>query len=148
VAPNEAGKLYADRQIRAFKAIAAVLTAVPLIGGLAGAMGGPTAVTGYRGATDASLDSEFRFLSAAWLAVAPLVWSALPTAERRPWPLRIIGAGIIFGGAARLSSWRRHGRPRAMMVAAAALELLGVPALLAWHAKVVRQIKGDSVMTG
>jgi hypothetical protein len=101
-------------------------------------------VAGDRGPVHASTDSEFRFLSGTWFAVAPLIWTALPTAQNRPAALRIIGAGIILGGLARVRSWRRMGRPRTMMVAAVALELGGVPALLAWHTRIVRQFKRES----
>jgi hypothetical protein len=115
-----------------------------VIGGLAGAVGGASALPGNRDRLDASTDSEFRFLSAAWFAIAPLIWSILPDAERRPAQLRIVGGGIVLGGVARLRGWRRAGRPHPVMVAGAALELVGIPALLAWHTRVVRLVeRGD-----
>ncbi|HET9875608.1 MAG TPA: DUF4345 domain-containing protein [Mycobacterium sp.] len=132
-----------NNELHAMQAITAVLTAVPLIGGLAGVIGGPALVAGDHGYVDASTDSEFRFLSAAWLSMAPLIWTALPTAHDRPATLRIIGAGIVVGGMARLRSWRRLGRPQAMMVAGAALELVGVPALLVWHTRIVHRLHGS-----
>lgn len=130
-----------DSEVRAMRAITAVLSAVPLIGGLAGVVGGPAVVTGDQGMVNASTDSEFRFLSAAWLSMAPLVWTALPRTHDRPATLRIIGAGIVAGGLARLRSWRRLGRPRVLMIAGAALELVGVPALLVWHTRIVHRLR-------
>jgi Domain of unknown function (DUF4345) len=132
-----------DNELHAMKAIAAVLTAVPLIGGLAGVVGGPALVAGDHGIVNASTDSEFRFLSAAWFSMAPLIWTALPTAHDRPATLHIVAAGIVVGGMARLLSWHRLGRPRAMMIAGAALELVGVPTLLVWHTRIVRRIQRD-----
>lgn len=128
-----------DNELAMMQTVTAALTAVPLIGGLAGMVGGPALVAGDRGRADASTDSEFRFLSAVWLSMAPLIWTALPTAQHRPVVLRIVGAGIVLGGLARVRSWRRVGRPRPMMTAAAGLELVAVPALLAWHTRIVRR---------
>jgi hypothetical protein len=136
-------KCLGNNELHAMKAITAVLTAVPLIVGLAGVVGGPALVAGDHGMVNASTDSEFRFLSAAWLSMAPLIWTALPRAHDRPATLRIIGAGIVVGGLARLCSWHRLGRPQAMMVAGAALELVGVPALLVWHTRIVRRLRRD-----
>jgi Domain of unknown function (DUF4345) len=132
-----------DNELAAMQAVTAVLTVVPLIGGLAGIVGGPALVAGDPGPVAASTDSEFRFLSAVWCSVAPLIWTALPTAQYRPGVLRIVGAGIVLGGLGRLRSWRRLGRPQPMMVGAASLELVGVPALLVWHSRIVRQRHRD-----
>jgi hypothetical protein len=127
-----------DRQLRNLKIVVRALTAVPVLSGLTGIAAGPSALPGDRSAFDPTADSEYRFTNAVWLVIAPLIWSALRNAEYQTSQLRIIGGGIILGGLARLRSWRQTGRPHPLMLAAIALELVGIPSLLAWHTRIVR----------
>lgn len=130
-----------DNELRAFKIVAAALTSIPLFVGLDGIRTGASALPGERAQFDPTADSEFRFLSAVWFAVGPLIWSILPDVNRRTTQVRILGGGFVLGGLARLYSWRRIGRPHPQLIFATVLELLVMPVLMAWQTSMVRRAK-------
>lgn len=86
-----------------------VLAAIPFASGLAGMLVGPAALPGDDSRVEASLDSEYRFVSAFWFVAAPVIWALLPRIERESAALRLVGATTFAGGLARLISWRQTG---------------------------------------
>ena len=114
---------------------------IPLLSGLTGMARGPAGLPGATGAVDATLDSEYRFVNAFWLAAAPVVWSSLPRVEERGPLLRAALGTAFVGGLGRLASLSTAGRPHPAMLGALAIELVGVPALLAWQARVASAAK-------
>ena len=121
-----------------------VLSAIPFLSGLAGMLVGPKTLPGDTSQLGATADSEYRFVNAFWFATAPVIWSAIPQVEQRTGLLRRLTAVIFVGGLARLVSWRTTGRPHAVFIAATVLELVGLPAVMAWRSRVARLASGAS----
>jgi hypothetical protein len=113
-----------------------VLSVIPFLSGLAGMLVGPKALPGATGPLDPTADSEYRFVSAFWFFTAPVIWSAIPHIEQRTSLVRRLTAVVFAGGLARLVSWRTTGRPHAVFIAAIMLELVGIPAAMAWQSQV------------
>lgn len=114
-----------------------VLGAVPLATGLLGVLRGPAGAPG--GApTTASVDSEYRFVNVFWAAAGPALWWSLVRAEERAGFTRVVLSLAAAGGLPRLLSVRRTGWPHPVFRGTIVLELVVVPVVLAWHARVIR----------
>jgi hypothetical protein len=111
-------------------------------------MAGPSALPGQSGQVSATLDSEYRFINAFWLAAAPVVWSTLPRVERHSPVLQLALGTAFVGGIGRLISLRKVGRPHPTMLAALGIELVAVPSLLVWQAAVARAMRTELPSNG
>ena len=123
---------------RALQIALGAIAAIPFASGLAGIIAGPSALPGRSGEVSPTVDSEYRFISTYWLAVAPLAWSSLPRVEHRTVVVQGLLGIAAAGGLARIVSMRRTGRPHPMMLGALGIELGVVPALMVWQAAVAR----------
>jgi hypothetical protein len=131
---------------RALQLVLGVLATIPVATGSADILAGPGVLPGGSSNTTPSLDSAFRFSSAFWLAVGPVVWSQL-TRVASDSPVLPLTLGTVFvGGVARLRSWQQRGRPHPVFVGAIAIELIGMPIVFAWQRKVVA--RANRVRTG
>lgn len=118
-----------------------VLAAFGAIAGASGLSGitlGPSLVPG--GApVPASVDSQYRFAFVFWLAAGvALLWSLFRLRERS----RITQTALALtfaGGLARLVSAIAIWWPHPVFIATLTLELVGVPLVLWWHARIVRR---------
>lgn len=112
-----------------------LLGAVPVATGGVGILAGPSGAPGG-GPTTSSVDSEYRFVNTFWLAGGLTLWWSLRAPEQRAVVTRAVLTTAGLGGGPRLLSWHRTGRPHPVFVGALVLELVGVPAALAWHRRV------------
>lgn len=117
------------------------LAAIPFTSGLTGMLQGPAALPGTNPPVSPTVEGQYRYTHAIYLAVAPVLWSAVPRVERQGTLLRAVAGTLFLGGAARVLAWRTAGRPHPVSVAAAALELIGTPVLVAWQQRVATRAR-------
>ncbi len=122
---------------RALQTVVAILALVPIAAGGAGVVSGPGFVAAGL-PVPADLDSHFRYLSGIFLALGLTFWATVPAIERRTGPFRLASALVVAGGLARLGSLLAVGVPTAPHLGGLVLELLVVPALAVWQARVAR----------
>jgi hypothetical protein len=123
---------------RALQVTLGALSGIPLASGLAGVLAGPAPLPGPTSTVTPTLDGEYRFATAFWLATAPLIWSQLPRVEEDSPILPALMGTVFLGGVGRMLAWRASGRPHAVFLPAIALELVGMPAIALWQRRIVR----------
>ena len=126
---------------RLLQAAVALGSLSPLGFGLSGVLLGPAMVMPNGGAVATDLDSHFRFLSGIFLALGLLFLSTVPAIERRTALFRAAGLAIVAGGLARLLSALLVGLPSWPHLLGLGAELVLVPVLLLWQARVARQFR-------
>ncbi len=87
---------------------------------------------------DPVLDSQNRFYGVVFIGNGALVWLCARDPARYATVLRIVAAFIFAGGLARLLSIALTGAPSPQVFALIAVELFGIPLLLAWHRRLLR----------
>ncbi|KQS83893.1 MULTISPECIES: DUF4345 domain-containing protein [unclassified Rhizobium] len=124
------------RQRRLLQVTIAVLALLPVFAGLCGVVTG----AGFLGVTagPADLDSHVRFLSGLFLAFGLSWYTCIPAIEKKTERIRFLAILTVCGGLARLASLVIAGVPSTGHVLGLCMELLVVPALVVWHARVSR----------
>jgi hypothetical protein len=126
-----------------FHAVVGVVLLLPLVAGLVGAFGGMGGMARLFGVDEPLvapplLRNNFRAIAAAFASWAPLVvWSLAAPAERAAVFRIIVGFGFV-AGLARATGWWAEGDPGPIAAGIMAIELVGMPLLLLWHARLVR----------
>ncbi|MET8354170.1 MULTISPECIES: DUF4345 domain-containing protein [unclassified Micromonospora] len=120
---------------RSLQVVLAILASVAVASGLYGMLAGPTALPGS-GPVDATVDSEYRFTNAFWLVAGVVVWWAIPTVQHATAVLRVALGAAFLGGLARLLAAAVSGWPHPIFLGALGVELVVVPTVLLWQARV------------
>ena len=85
----------------------------------------------------ATVDSEYRFTNVFWLAAGLALWWSLRQMPERRTVTRVTLIAAFFGGIARMVSALATGWPHPVFIGVLGLELVIVPLVLWWHARVV-----------
>ena len=109
---------------------------VPLLAGGAGILHGPGMLREVGGRAPADLDSHFRYLSGLLLAVGLAFASCIPGIERKTARFRLLALLVFIGGLGRLVSYLAIGTPGTGHVFGLGMELVAVPLLVLWQARV------------
>lgn len=122
---------------RLLQGVMLLVLMVPLSGGAMGVAFGPDWL--HRGVVGRDLDSHFRYLSGLLFAMAALFASCVPDVERKTARLRLLAILPVTGGLARLFALTQ-GPPSRGHIVALCLELVVVPLLVLWQARVARHL--------
>ena len=122
---------------RLLQVTVAVLGLVPVVAGGTGIALGPAAIADMA-LWPVDLDSHYRYMSGIFLALGLAFYATIPDIERKTVMFRVLGAMVFAGGLSRLLSLLIVGLPSWPHVAGLILELIVVPLLVFWQARVAR----------
>ncbi|KKC26617.1 DUF4345 domain-containing protein [Sphingomonas sp. SRS2] len=130
------------RERRLLQGVVTIACLVPILTGLDGVLRG---VGMFRlDELPVSLDSHFRYLSGIFLMLGFAFASTIAAIERQGPRFRLLGAMVIMGGLARALSWAMVGAPAIGHQLGLAMELVVVPLLMLWQARVAGQSIQDA----
>ncbi len=118
--------------------VIAVLALIPTVTGAAGVLLGPDFLRPDP-QWPADLDSHFRFLSGMFLAIGIGFFFTVRGIETRTGRFRLLAALVFTGGLARLLSLLVAGTPSAGHLLGLGMELVVVPLLVVWQARIARR---------
>ncbi len=114
----------------------AIACLIPILTGLDGVLRGAGM---FRHVTPtADLDSHFRYLSGIFLMMGLAFASTVPHIEMNGRRFRLLAAMVVMGGLARALSWAMVGPPGTGHKLGLAMELVVVPLLALWQARVAQ----------
>jgi hypothetical protein len=123
---------------RLLQAAAAFACLVPLLMGGLSVIQGPDILHAGAARGEASFDSHFRYLSGLLLGIGFAFAALIPRIERSGSAFRLLTLIVVVGGLARLWSALQLGLPGHGHVFGLVMELVVVPALMLWQARVAR----------
>ena len=122
---------------KALQAVVAIACLIPILTGLDGVLRGAAM---FKLATiPPDLDSHYRYLSGIFLMLGLAFASTIPAIERNGARFRLLGAMVVTGGFARGLSWAAVGAPGLGHQLGLGMELVVVPLLMLWQARVARR---------
>lgn len=121
---------------RLLQVVVGIACLVPILTGLDGVVRG--AAMFKLAASPVNLDSHFRYLSGIFLMMGFAFVSTIPAIEHQGRRFRLLGAMVIMGGFARALSWAAVGPPGLGHKFGLVMELVVVPLLVVWQARVER----------
>jgi hypothetical protein len=132
---------------RLLQAVVAILALIPVSAGVAGLLFGPAGFASQP-SWPTDIDSHFRFLSAIFIAIGGLFYASIPAIERKTTLFRLAALLVFAGGIGRLVSLLTVGAPSAPHLAGLGMELVVVPLLVLWQARIARaapHTRSDSI---
>jgi hypothetical protein len=129
---------------RLLQLVVALGCIVPIATGAVGIMHGPEMLRGIGSDVPADLDSHFRYLSGLLLATGIGFATCIPGIERKTARFRLLAFLVFVGGLGRLHSLLSIGVPGSGHVFGLAMELVAVPLLVLWQARVAASREGPS----
>jgi hypothetical protein len=129
---------------RLLQVVVAVACIVPIgVGGAAVIRGAASFLHG--GATNADLESHFRYLSGILLAIGIGFLSCIPQIEAKGERFDVLCLLVVIGGLARLVAMLVVGVPSQGHLYGLGMELVVVPLLLLWRMRVERRMSVSRV---
>lgn len=125
---------------RLLQAVMTVTLFLPLSAAIAGVTGGPHFL-GHPPIVPTDLDSHFRYISGLFLGMLLLFASCIPAVERKGPRLRLLAFMVFVGGLFRLYSLVAIGMPSLGHRIGLGIELIEMPLLLLWQARVARRLR-------
>ena len=129
----------AEAERRLLQAATALACLVPLSMGALSVLESAAVLKGVTPPLPIDLDSHFRYLSGLLLGIGLVFLAAIPQIEKMGAVFRTLGAVILVGGLARLASLLESGVPSAGHQFGLVMELLVVPLIVLWQARVARR---------
>ena len=133
-----------SRERRLLQLAVALGCAVPLLAGGAGVIEGPAMLRGVESGAPVDLDSHFRYLSGLLLAVGLGFVTCIPAIERKTARFRLLASLVFAGGLGRLVSLAASGVPGEGHLFGLTMELVAMPLLVLWQARVASSGKGKA----
>ena len=125
---------------RLFLQIATALACmVPLSMGLLSVVQSVSVLRGMEPPFPIDLDSHYRYLSGLLLGIGLVFLASIPRIEAKGAVFRTLGFVILVGGLARLASLVQNGAPGSGHQFGLVMELVVVPAIVLWQARVARR---------
>lgn len=130
------------RERTLLQAAVALTCMLPLSAGTIGVLRG---AAWLQVAPTVSLDSHFRYLSGLFLVMGLGFVSCIPGIDRKTGRMRLLALMVVGGGLARLGSLATVGTPSTGHLVGLSVELIVVPLIVAWQARVARRCRpGDA----
>jgi uncharacterized protein YjeT (DUF2065 family) len=127
---------------RAFQAIVAILTIIPLATGVLTLMGLSNPEYKQAGLPmHIVLDSNLRFYGGVWLGLGLVLLWMLPRLRTETKLFRAFSLMIFVGGIGRLIAMALVGWPPVPFIAFTALEIIGMPLLVWWQTALSKEAK-------
>ena len=124
---------------RLLQIVVAIACLVPLLTGGESIVRGVVMLHGAPNPPPPDLDSHFRYVSGIFFALGVAFATTVPKIERMGPRFRLLGAMVVTGGLARALSWALVGAPSAGHRFGLVMELVVVPLLMLWQARVERR---------
>lgn len=125
---------------RLLQATIALAALIPVLIGASGLLNGLPSITGtLPAAPQVDLDSHFRYLSGIFLGAGLAFFSCIPEIESKTGRFRLLAGLVVLGGIGRAISAFALGLPSLPHILGLGMELLVVPLLVLWQARVARR---------